>query len=499
MTAPSNTQLGLEEVQAEEAAIREGSRLVADAGALVAGRLGVAAVGWIGTLLIVRSLSVDEFGRFSFIFGFLGLVATVTELGIGRLAVAGIVTRGDDAGAFAGTYVLLRGALGLAGYAVAVVVVMAAGYPADVVRATAVAGLVLVIATPSHAYVAVFQAHGRLRPVALGSFLGQLGQFALTAALAADGGSVLLFTIPAVICELVILAWHRRCARRLLELRYRVMWSTWGSLVREAIPLAIGGVLATAYYRIDSVMLSKLDTFSAVGIYGVAYKFVDVVHFVPSALMLATLPVLVRSWPHHPLQFGAAFRRAFMLLALGACLIVVEFVLFAEPVIDALYGDDYLAAAGPTLFVVGGECVAFFGALAFTTLVASGRHRLYPFVTLLGLALNVGLNLWLIPIRSFHGAAAATLVTEIVVVALLWLALLRHRDLRPSNLGAAWWILITGLVAAAFGAGLRQVLPWPAAAAGTGVAFLACAEVLLATAGRGGLRSLVHGEGRVAA
>lgn len=472
---------------------------MANAGALVAGRVGVAVVGWVGTLLIVRSLTVDEFGRFSFIFGFLGLVATVTELGIGRLAVAGIVSRTDDAGAFAGTYVLLRAALGLAGYVVALVVVAVAGYPAGVVRATAVAGLVLVIATPSHAYVAVFQAHDGLRPVAIGSLLGQVGQFALTAAIAAAGGSVLVFTIPAVVCELVILWWHRRCARRLLELRYRVLWSTWARLVREAVPLAIGGVMATAYYRIDSVMLSKLDTFSAVGIYGVAYKFVDVVHFVPSALMLATLPVLVRSWPNSPRQFDAAFRRAFLLLALAGGLIVAEFALFAQPVIDALYGPEYAAAAGPALVVVTGECVAFFGALVFTALVAAGRHRLYPVVTLIGLVLNVGLNLWLIPSRSFHGAAAATLATDLVVVVLLWLTLFRHRELRPSGLARAWWLVLAATVAVLTGAGLRQVLPWALAAAGTALAFLVAAQLSLGAGGGGGLRQLLDDDDEAAA
>lgn len=465
-------------------------RLVGDAGALVAGRLGVALLGWFGTLFIVRSLSVDEFGRFTFIFGLLGLVATVTELGIGRLAVTGILDDEENAGTFAGTYVLLRVALGLLGYAVAVGVVMVAGYPGGVVRATAVAALVLVVATPAHGYVALFQAYDRLRLMAPAAVLGQLGQVGLTAAIAAYGGSVLRFTVPAVACEVVIFAWHRRMAHRLLQLRYRVLWRKWWALVREAVPLAIGGALATVYYRIDAVMLSKLDTFSAVGIYGVAYKFVDIAHFVPSAIMLATLPVLVRSWPDRPQQFAEGFRRAFTVLVLVGTFILVEFFLFAEPLIKTLYGQQYVPAVGSARLVVLAECLAFFGALAFTTLIAVGRHRLYPFVTMAGVVVNVGLNLWLIPLLSFRGAAIATLATEIVVISTLWAILLRHAKLRPSGLGRGLRALPCGIVAAAVGSGLGGVVPWPLAAAATAIVFIGGAA-WSGAGGRGGLRALL--------
>ena len=494
MTTPARPQESAPEVASGVAS--KGSptgRLVGDAGALVAGRLGVALLGWIGTLFIVRSLSVDEFGRFTFIFGLLGLVATVTELGIGRLAVTGILDE-DDPGAFAGTYILLRGALGLLGYVVAVGVVVVAGYPGGVVRATAVAALVLVVATPAQGYVAVFQAFNRLRVMAPAAILGQIGQVGLTAAIAASGGSVLRFALPAVACEVVIFAWHRRLAHRLLELRYRVLWGRWCTLVREAVPLAIGGALATVYYRIDAVMLSKLDTFSAVGIYGVAYKFVDIAHFVPSAIMLATLPVLVRAWPDQPHQFAEGFRRAFTLLLLVGTLVVVEFFLFAEPLIETLYGRDYLAAVGSARLVVLAECFAFFGALAFTTLVAVGRHRLYPFVTMAGVVVNVGLNLWLIPLLSFRGAAMATLVTDIVMVVVLWAILLRHADLRPSGLGPGLRALPCGMVAAAVGTGLGDVAPWPLAAMATAMVFIGGAA-WSGAGGRGGLRALLGGGG----
>ena len=58
----------------------------------MASRLVVAALGWAGTVMIVRNLSASEWGQFSFIFGFLGLLSVITDLGVGRLVIAGLPT-----------------------------------------------------------------------------------------------------------------------------------------------------------------------------------------------------------------------------------------------------------------------------------------------------------------------------------------------------------------------------------------------------------------------
>ena len=245
--------------------------VMSNTAALVGARYAVAGLGWLGTLLIIRSLSVEQWGRFSFVFSLLGLLAVFTELGVGRVAIKGLVEEKDDQGDFAGTLVMLRAAMGAVGYALALSFVVVAGYPSEVVRATAVGGLILLLATPASAVQGVFQAHLRLGPVAVGNVIGQLSQIALITAIATVGGSVVLFTIPAVLCELTILAWRVRRVRRLHRIRLNVDLATWWRLLRDAAPLAVGMILATFIFKVDLVMLSKLDTFTAVGIYGVAY------------------------------------------------------------------------------------------------------------------------------------------------------------------------------------------------------------------------------------
>ena len=459
--------------------------LATNAGAMVVSRYAVAALGWLGTMIMVRRLSVAEFGRFTFVFSLLGMVAVFTELGLGRMAIKGLLDEGRDKAAFAGTLVALRSCLGALIYAFSIAFVVVAGYPTEVVRATLVAGVVLLLATPSSAIEAVFQVNLRMGTVAFSKVAGQFGQLALIAAIAAGGGgSVVLFAVPAIAGEVIILVWRLVTVRKLQTIRLNVDWPEWRALLREAAPLAAGAVMVSFSYRLDSVMLSKLDTFTAVGVYGVAYKFVDIVHYLPAAVMPPLLAVLVRAWPDDPRAFAENFRRAFTGLAFVGVLVAVEFALFARPLISLLYGSQYAEGAHAARIVVAAECLAAFTSLALTALVAVGRNRLYPMAAVIGLVTNVGLNLWLIPSRSYEGAAIATLATSALVVVVIWAPLSRLGAVRPLPIRNLVVAVVGGGTAVGAGLAAQTVLPWPVATMAAAGAFAAVTAVALAVGGR---------------
>ena len=105
-----------------------GAGLVGNASALLIGRLVVAAFGWAGTILIVRSLGAEAFGQFAFVFSLLGMMSIVSDLGLGRVAISGVLDPDRDRAEFAGTYVVLRTLLGVVAYALAVGFVVVCRY-----------------------------------------------------------------------------------------------------------------------------------------------------------------------------------------------------------------------------------------------------------------------------------------------------------------------------------------------------------------------------------
>lgn len=115
------------------------------AGSLIAGRYGVAVLGWLGTVLIVQHLTERAWGQLSFVLGLLGIVGLISDFRLGRVVVAEVIEADENVGEIVGAYIGLRTAIGLCAYAIAMAWVTIGSYPSNVVEVTAVAGLNLVI------------------------------------------------------------------------------------------------------------------------------------------------------------------------------------------------------------------------------------------------------------------------------------------------------------------------------------------------------------------
>jgi O-antigen/teichoic acid export membrane protein len=402
--------------------------------AILLSRVIVAGLGWAGSVIVARSLSADDWGQFSFVFALLGVMSIITDLGVGRVVLARLIDGDpDEIARTASSFIALRTALGVAGYLLAVAYVVVLRYPGQVVAATAIAGLVVVFATPSHALSVLYQSRHRLLLVAVAESLGQTLQLAVTVIAAIYAPVLLIFVLPAVANEVFRLVTKGFGIRdRTLGLRpsRHVDVRRWGPMLREAIPLAIGLALTIAMMKIDVLMLSLMDTFDAVGLYSIGYKFSDIIDTFALAAAAPVSTLMVAAWPGELAVFRHRSRSAAMLFALAGAACVAGFWPSAEPIVRLLYGDRFAPAAGATRLLVVGAALMSLIVLGIFLLTAAGKQRYYPGIALLGLALNVGLNLVLIPRMSYDGAAVSTVVTWAVTVVLLWIVIERYMPVK---------------------------------------------------------------------
>ncbi|MGF1596208.1 MAG: glycosyltransferase [Acidimicrobiales bacterium] len=450
-----------------------------NARSLVLGRLVVAALGWTGTIIVARNLDADQFGRFTFVFGLLGMMTIVTDLGLGRVALAGVMPGAEDPRRFAGSYVVLRSLLGLVGYAAAVLFTFVVGYSSEIVIATAIAGAVIVLATTSHAYEIVLQAQLRMGIVAGAAIVGRSSQLALTAVVVVADGGLIPFLLPAIAAEILIAAVKIPQALRLQAMTYSIRLDLWRRMLREAVPISIGAALATLYFRVDSIMLSKMADFTAVAIYGIAFKFVDVLHFISLSVSAPLLSVLVAAWPSRPDDFRRTIDLMIGLLVLAIGGLVVGFALFATDAIELLYGSAYLGtdgSAGRVLqLLVVGQIIAFGSVLGLTILIATARHGRYPYLALAGLVVNVGLNFWTIPRWGIEGAAVTTIATNVVVFVGMVLLVRGIPDIGPVCLAPLLRVVPAALVGIGVGLLVDRVTHWAMAAVAAQAVYLAAA------------------------
>jgi O-antigen/teichoic acid export membrane protein len=164
-------------------------------------------------------------------------------------------------------------------------------------------------------------------------------------------------------------------------------------------------------------------------------------------------------------------------------------VIFAEPLVTLYGGERYADAAGGARLLVVGQGLHFFTLLAFSTLVAVGRNKLYPIAMLVGVVLNVGMNIILIPEFSYMGSGWATVVTELIVLVVLAFGVYRIPAELPFPSSAFVKCAVAGTLAGAVGWASLGRVPWPIGGAATGLVYLLAVH-LLAPNGPGGLRAL---------
>ncbi len=172
--------------------------------------------------------------------------------------------------------------------------------------------------------------------------------------------------------------------------------------------------------NLDKSMLGKLASVGAAGIYGSAYRFIDV----------GSVPLLALSGATYTrfFQYGASgikgsldfAKRLLPFLTLYAIASVIGYWLLA-PFIPAILGEEYREAIEALLWLSPLPAIATFQYLAADTLTGSGNQKARSIVQVGAAIINILLNIWLIPQFSWKGAACATLISDSLRLICLWI------------------------------------------------------------------------------
>lgn len=205
--------------------------------------------------------------------------------------------------------------------------------------------------------------------------------------------------------------------------------------LREGVLFSLSGSARSAYDDIDKAMLARLGSLGATGIYGAAYRIIDVAFLPVRSLVFAAYPRFFAR--------GAAGVRAVAALArsllpvAGAYSLVAGAALYAlGPFVPVVLGRSYAGVGEAVRWLAILPLLRMTHYFAADALTGAGHQGLRT-TAQTGVALmNVCLNLVLIPAYSWVGAAWASLASDGALAISLWLILhvLERRAVRPHGI-----------------------------------------------------------------
>jgi O-antigen/teichoic acid export membrane protein len=210
---------------------------------------------------------------------------------------------------------------------------------------------------------------------------------------------------------------------RLGGLALRYDRDVWRDLHATALPLGFFLVVLNLYQYVDSVMVGAMRTDAETGLYGAAFKIYEGFTYAPLAISSVLTPRLSALF----VQDQARHRNVFLKgiagsAALGVVVSAVGYWL-ATPILVLLFGADFAAATPPFRILCIGLPVVFAIWILHAGAISVDREKLLLRTGLIGLAVNVALNLYVIPRYGGSGAAFATVAGELVSAVVLVLGL----------------------------------------------------------------------------
>jgi O-antigen/teichoic acid export membrane protein len=189
-------------------------------------------------------------------------------------------------------------------------------------------------------------------------------------------------------------------------------WKQAKKLMRDAWPIIFAGMVVSFYMRIDQVMLKEMLDAKAVGVYAAAVKLCEAWYFLPTALIASIFPAVIKAKIKSKTLYDKRVQNLYDLMVWSSIAVALPTTLLADWVILILYGTDFQEAADVLRIYIWAGVFVTLGIANSKWLITENLQRYLFIRTILGALLNVGLNLWLIPIYGIKGAAIATMVAQ---------------------------------------------------------------------------------------
>lgn len=185
--------------------------------------------------------------------------------------------------------------------------------------------------------------------------------------------------------------------------------------LEQSLPIWFAGLVSLLYFKVDTFFVRSFSGDAELGAYAAAFKFFEGSMIVPAVLLAVAFPRLARAHngDRHA-QRRLELRLGLVLMMLGLCAGALCFF-GAAPLVRLGCGPGFERAEYSLRVLALGVPLLYlnFGLTHF--LVARDLGRATLWFALMMLALNVALDLALIPRRAGPGAALATVLSEVAL------------------------------------------------------------------------------------
>jgi O-antigen/teichoic acid export membrane protein len=377
-------------------------------------------ISFVVSIFVVRYLGPKDFGLFSYALSFFWLFGSLSTLGLESITTREIVKHPDKKDEINGTVFYLRIAGSICAIFLIGITLLLTG------EDTFTAALIMILSGSF-----LFQSFSVIEYYFRGIVQAKYNAYALSASVILASvfkiilillKAPLIYFVISVVFEYAVLAIglvgvYRYNNLSIFSWKYSKTFAS--SLLKDSWPLALSGIVVMVYMRIDQIMIKNMMSVEAVGYYSVAVRLSEAWYFIPVTLCNSIFPAIVNAKNVSLEFYNNRMQKLYDLLTWLAIGIAVPVTIFSSQIIQLLFGSEFSSASPVLTIYIWAGVAVFLGVASSQYLINENLTKLSFNRNLMGMLLNVILNLILIPNYGIIGAAIATVISYSSIIFML--------------------------------------------------------------------------------
>lgn len=382
--------------------------------------LGIAVIA-----LVTRALLPEGFGQYTKVITFLSFFGIVADLGLTLITAQMISERGADEPRIVRNIFSFRLVTALIVFGLAPIAALFTPYTAIVKLGIALTAWSFFFVSLQQTLIGIFQKHLVMHYPMIAENVGRLALVGVTIYATWRGENLLWYLGAVVIGNLanfLVTLWF---ARRYVHVGFAWDRDVIAEMWKRAMPIAVSIVFNLIYLKADMLILSFVRPDAEVGLYGAAYRVIDILMMIPVMLMGVILPIATASWSGGDTErVKRVLQKTFDAFVLYMIPVVCGGYIVAERVMQLVAGDKFIPAAAPLRILLLAFAAATVSTLFGHFIVALQKQRSVIWVYGTDAALSLAVYFVVVPAFGMFGAAWATFGSELYAAILLgWIVL----------------------------------------------------------------------------
>lgn len=195
-------------------------------------------------------------------------------------------------------------------------------------------------------------------------------------------------------------------------LKWNFNISTARQLIKLSWPLMLSESMIYAYMRIDQFMIHQLTNNRELGCYMAALRISESWYFIAGVISGTFYPNIASYWETNNELFHQKYQKLQNRLTAIAFLAALSITIMSPIITNILFGNRFIDVGRVLSIHVWTGIPIFMGVGATNIYILNKLQKLSLYRTILGVIINIILNIWLIPIYGAIGASVATLTTQ---------------------------------------------------------------------------------------